>query len=1132
MNGSMKDGMISFENQLTMSKSIVLAGSMKDGMISLAKTLQTSHGVQIQEESNISEACAKENIAFESVSNAELTAASFEDSILFAGLDECNIAAVTAVRRCAHGLGVVLVDGADYASVMQRVAANQPVSQRLRKRLAAKALRAAAHADAKVATELEKEAGAQVLVVGSGGREHAIALKLAESPQVDRVYLAPGNGGTGEGTHWKFQNIPIGVEDIPAVVDFCKEKDIALVAVGPEAPLVIGMVDALIAAGVPAFGPTQAASQLEASKAFSKDFMSKCGVRTARYQNFDDADAAIAYINSIDHKVVVKASGLAAGKGVIMSETKEEAIQAVKDMMLDQSFGSAGSEVVIEEWMEGPEVSLLTFCDGNTCVAMPPAQDHKRALDGDKGLNTGGMGAYAPAPVCTPATLRECMEMMNKVVQKMKEEGKPYTGVLYGGFMLTATGPSILEFNCRFGDPETQVVLPLLKSDLYEVMLACAEGRLDPAMVEWYADAAATVVCAAPGYPSSYPKGLPITGLEEAGKATGATVYHAGTKMTEEGLVTSGGRVLAVTGRGRHFKQALQRAYAAVDKINFEGMHRRLDIGHRALNAPVKLGVLGSTRGSDLQPILDAIQAKTLNAEVAIVISNKADAYILERARNHGLKAVHISGKGKKRAEFDAEATAALQDVGVQLVLCIGYMRILSPQFCKTWEDRCLNVHPSLLPDFAGGMDLDVHRAVLEAGKEKSGCTVHWVTEEVDGGGIVVQESCPVEPGETPESLKAKVQALEGQAFLKAIEMFRKGEVGPEAKGLSYKDAGVDIDAGNELIERIKPACKSTRRPGCDADLGGFGGLFDLAGAGYDAANTILVGATDGVGTKLRIAQTTGKHDGVGVDLVAMCVNDLIVQGAEPLFFLDYYATGALSVAEAASVVEGIAEGCRQANCGLIGGETAEMPSMYQPGEYDLAGFAVGAVKRDAMLPKKLNVGDVVLGLASSGVHSNGFSLVRKIIELQNLSFTDAAPFETGKSLADVLLTPTKIYVRSLIPLMNKIKALAHITGGGLPENIPRVLEDDMAVAIDVAQSGWTLPPVFRWLKEAGNLQQAELLRTFNSGVGMVVVIDSSEKDGIIQSLEAAGETVYTLGEVQMRSSQDSPQVIVSGNLL
>lgn len=365
-----------------------------------------------------------------------------------------------------------------------------------------------------------------------------------------------------------------------------------------------------------------------------------------------------------------------------------------------------------------------------------------------------------------------------------------------------------------------------------------------------------------------------------------------------------------------------------------------------------------------------------------------------------------------------------------------------------------------------------------------------------------------MDAGETAESLKAKVQAQEGKAFIEAIEMYTgKGVV-------RYADAGVDIDAGNELVDLIKPACKATRRPGCDADLGGFGGLFDLAAAGYDSANTVLIGATDGVGTKLRIAQATQKHETVGIDLVAMCVNDLIVAGGEPLFFLDYYATGRLHVSEAAAVVRGIAEGCKQAECGLIGGETAEMPSMYAPGDYDLAGFSVGAVHRDKVLPQGVSVGDVLLGLPSSGIHSNGFSLVRKLVEKEGLTFSSPCPWDSSvATIGDALLTPTKIYVKSCLPLIKKglVKALAHITGGGLLENLPRSLPEGVGAKVT---SHPPLPGVFQWLKKASGLDDQEMLRTFNCGVGMVLIVAPTDVDAIKAALEEAGESVVELGEL------------------
>ncbi len=336
----------------------------------------------------------------------------------------------------------------------------------------------------------------------------------------------------------------------------------------------------------------------------------------------------------------------------------------------------------------------------------------------------------------------------------------------------------------------------------------------------------------------------------------------------------------------------------------------------------------------------------------------------------------------------------------------------------------------------------------------------------------------------------------------------------PSNSGLSYAQAGVDIDAGNALVEAIKPAVKSTARAGSNPDIGGFGGLFDMKAAGFK--DPVLVAANDGVGTKLKIAIEAGIHDTVGIDLVAMCVNDLIVQGAEPLFFLDYLATGKLDVVEATQIVEGIAEGCRQSGAALIGGETAEMPGMYSNKDYDLAGFSVGAVERDGILPSKdIAIGDVILGLSSSGVHSNGFSLVRKIIERAGLGWNDAAPFEEGKTIAEAFLEPTRIYVKPLLAAIREtgsVKAMAHITGGGFTENIPRVLPKGIGAKLDL--SNVTPPKVFGWLSKSGGVEQSEMLRTFNCGVGMIVVV-SAEKASEVQSvLEANGESVTRMGSL------------------
>ena len=346
-------------------------------------------------------------------------------------------------------------------------------------------------------------------------------------------------------------------------------------------------------------------------------------------------------------------------------------------------------------------------------------------------------------------------------------------------------------------------------------------------------------------------------------------------------------------------------------------------------------------------------------------------------------------------------------------------------------------------------------------------------------------------------------------------------------KSSSYKDAGVDVDAAADLVEAIRPHVRSTKRPGADVDIGGFGGLFDLAATGY--RDPVLVAATDGVGTKLKIALAAGYHEGVGIDLVAMCVNDLVVQGAEPLFFLDYFATGKLAPKRAETVIAGIASGCRDAGCALIGGETAEMPGMYANEEYDLAGFSVGAVERDAVLDgKDIQPGDVVLGLASTGLHSNGFSLVRTIVESEGLSYSNPAPFG-GDKLGLTLLTPTKIYVRSCLAAHRAglIRGLAHITGGGLLDNIPRVLPDGLGVQLDA--NNWPLPPVFRWLGEAGSLDAQEMARTFNCGIGMAVIVSPTQADDAQAILSKADETVYRIGSVETLGDVDSARVIIDG---
>ena len=770
----------------------------------------------------------------------------------------------------------------------------------------------------------------RILLVGSGGREHALAWKLAQSPSVDVVHVAPGNGGTA--SLEKVVNVDIGVSDFEKLTAHSKKHGINLVVVGPEQPLVEGIKDIFQSVGIRCFGPTKAAARMEGSKAFSKDFMQRNGIPTAAYSSFTDYEAARRHVDSVKHDIVIKADGLAAGKGVIIPTTKEEAHAALKEIMVDRQFGAAGDQVVIEEFLEGEELSVLTFSDGYTIRSLPPAQDHKRALDGDQGPNTGGMGCYAPTRVASKELIAEIdSAIVQPTIDGMRRDDMPFVGMLFTGLMITKKGAKVLEYNVRGGDPETQTLLPLLSddTDLAQIMLACTKQRLDAIPLKIESKFAATVVACAEGYPASYKKGTPIH-LQEP--ADGSMIFHAGTLNHDRRLVTAGGRVIAATATATTLEDAVAKAYKGMEAIKFEGMHFRKDIAHRAF------------------------------------------------------------AQQKSRRLSDAP--------------------------------------------------------------------------------------------------------------------------------LTYASAGVSIDAGNSLVTRIKSAVKSTARAGADADIGGFGGGIDLAKAGYGKMSPTIIGAIDGIGTKLKIAHLMDKHDTVGIDLVAMNVNDLVVQGAEPLFFLDCYTCSTLDVDVAASFVEGVAEGCRISNCALVGGETAEMPGLLLNNEYDGVGAAVGAVESGKMiLPDKESMveGDVLLGLASSGVHSNGFSLVRRILERQRLSLTDTCPWDHSMSTGTSLLTPTRIYVKPLLKVVKRdlVKGMSHITGGGLTENVPRMLPKNLAAEIDVAK--WSRPKVFDWLQSSGKCSVEEMARTFNNGIGMVLAVSDVASGEVQRELEAAGETVFRIGHLVPR---------------
>ncbi len=421
----------------------------------------------------------------------------------------------------------------------------------------------------------------KVLVVGSGGREHAVIRALSKNKSIDEIVCAPGNGGIAS----LAACVNITATDVDGMVDYAKNNGVDFCVVTPDDPLALGMVDAMEAAGIPSFGPNKKAAQIEASKVFAKGLMKKYGIPTAAYEVFTDPADVLAYLQKRNTwPAVIKADGLALGKGVLIAQNGEEAKAAVRELMVDKKFGASGNEVVVEEFMEGPEVSVLSFTDGHVIVPMVSSMDHKRVDDGDKGLNTGGMGTIAPSPVYTPEIAKECMEkIFVPTMHAMNKEGRTFKGVLYFGLMLTKDGPKVVEYNCRFGDPETQVVLPLLKSDLFTIMRAVHDEKLADLDIEWSDEAAACIMEASGGYPESYRKGYEIHGLDENGQHPGVYVYHSGTKKENGKFYTNGGRVLGIMATGSDLKEALAKAYAAVDEIGFENMHYRHDIGRKVL---------------------------------------------------------------------------------------------------------------------------------------------------------------------------------------------------------------------------------------------------------------------------------------------------------------------------------------------------------------------------------------------------------------------------------------------------------------------------------------------------------------------------------------------------------------------
>ena len=734
----------------------------------------------------------------------------------------------------------------------------------------------------------------RVMVLGGGGREYAIAWACEQHGHT--VTVADDLGDT-------------------------TAADVDLVIPGPESLLVAGVADECSFRKIPCFGPTSKQARIESSKGYSRHLAASLGVPGPVYERFDelDADGAIEWWRSFGRPVVVKQDGLAAGKGVTVPETDDATIEAIRSTAVLGPF-------VLEERLAGAECSLLALCDGTTAVALPLAQDHKRIGEGDTGPNTGGMGAYAPAPV--PDDPDDLVRtFVQPIVDYFAQAGTPYVGVLYAGLMITADGPRLIEYNCRFGDPETQAVLPLLESDLAELALACTKHDVASVPVVVKEASACTVVAAAPGYPADPHVGAPIVldgfstteWANRSDREPDAILFPAGVRDGK----TAGGRVLAVTGLGADLAAARAAAYRGMDGVSFPNMQVRRDIGWRA----------------------------------------------------------------------------------------------------------------------------------------------------------------------------------------------------PGALLSSYASTGVDIDEGNRAVARMKGAVERTLGPDVLRGVGSFGGVLSARRI-LELDDPVLVASTDGVGTKVELAARLGMVRGVGTDIVNHCIDDVLVQSARPLFFLDYIAASVLDADLVAEVVTGMAEACEAAGCVLLGGETAEMPGVYAPGAFDVAGTLVGIAERGGLLPRDdVAAGDRLIGVASSGPHTNGFSFLRKLFDWVPM---DVTPPGFDRPLGEALLTPHRSYLDVLDGALasGRVKALAHITGGGLPENLPRVLPDGVDAEIELGS--WRRGPLFDLIAElATGVDVHELHRMLNMGIGMVVVCAEEDVDEVTAAIK---EETWVIGTL-VRSEPGSRQV-------
>ena len=885
-----------------------------------------------------------------------------------------------------------------------------------------------------------------IIIFGNGCRENCIIEKLLLNNTLN-IYTINNNDF--------IKNVNTTLNTLDDILVFSKTNKIHMVIFGPEKYLVEGYVDILEKHNIKCFGPHKNASMIEGCKVFSKQLMTKYNIPTAKYIVFDNYNLINKFIldNPIEN-YVIKLSGLAGGKGVFLPNNKNEAYNITKDIYINNKYDD-NKEVIVEERLYGTEVSIMGFCNGKDIYLLPQVQDYKRLNDNNKGVNTGGMGAHGPTNILTNNELAIVKNQMTMIVKDLN-----YVGILYAGIMKTKNNIYTLEYNCRFGDPECQVLLNLLENDLYDIFDKCVNNMdIDLKIKNKYV---CNVVLSETNYPIIKNEKLLNINLNYKEDLNNINVYTSNIKKINNLYYSNGGRIMSIVSSDNTLYNSIHNCYNFIKNITYENMYFRKDIGikycleNNNKNIKKNIAILSSGTGNSCKKLIQMINEKKLNSKINIIITNKSNAEIINLAQINKISYLYLP----TNSNYDIQLLTILKTYNIDIIFLIGYMKIVKPLIIEAYNNKIFNIHPSLLPKYGKLKNLDIHENVIKNNDIYTGCTLHIVTENVDEGPIILQKQLKVNTTNSNE-LKKEIQILENDCIVECVKLIENGYMNNK---LTYNDCGVNITNGNNFVNNIKNILNTN-------NIGKFCSIIDYK-------NIKIAASTDGVGSKLEIANMLNDYSTIGIDLVAMCVNDLIVHGAKPLFMLDYIAVHKLNVNQQVTIVKSIKDGCAIANCELVGGETAELPSLFYPNKYDLGGFSVGIIEK-SVYPKNIVKDDIILGLYSNGVHSNGYSLILEL--LKNYDYDK-----------NILLKPTKIYVNTVLELIehynNCIKGFVHITGGGLIENIPRILPNNLNFMLN---KNWEIDDVFKWIYKCSNLNQNEMLNTFNCSIGMIVIVSN-----------------------------------------